>query len=103
MRLLFKRVLFNIDVNRAVGMEGNPLRRKRRVDERRYRVLAASDKQLTVQDSEKYPQFMKYDSSENTLSPVTPELLKPTVVEYIFAFLSKLVSLSAKIFFGIIQ
>ena len=65
--------------------------------------LAASDKQLTVQDSEKYPQFMKYDSSENTLSPVTPELLKPTVVEYIFAFLSKLVSLSAKIFFGIIK
>ena len=65
--------------------------------------LAASDQQLTVRDSEKYPQFMKYDSSENTLSPVTPELLKPTVVEYIFAFLSKLVSLSAKIFFGIIK
>ena len=65
--------------------------------------LAASDEQLTVRDSEKYPQFMKYDSSENTLSPVASELLKPTVVEYIFAFLSKLVSLSVKIFLGIIK
>ena len=64
--------------------------------------LAKSEKQLTVHDSESYPQFMKYDSKTNSLSPVTDELLKPTVVSQIFAFLAKLVKLSADILFSII-
>ena len=64
--------------------------------------LAKSEKQLTVHDSESYPQFMKYDSKTNTLSPVTDELLKLTVVSQIFAFLAKLVKLSADILFSII-
>ena len=64
--------------------------------------LAKSEKQLTVHNSEIYPQFMKYDSKSNTLSPVTDELLKPTVVSQIFAFLAKLVKLSADILFSII-
>ena len=45
---------------------------------------------------------MKYDSKTNSLSPVTDELLKPTVVSQIFAFLTKLVKLSADILFSII-
>lgn len=64
--------------------------------------LAKSEKQFTVHDSESYPQFMKYDSKTNTLSPVTDELLNPTVVSQIFAFLAKLVKLSADILFSII-
>lgn len=65
--------------------------------------LAKSEKQLTVNDNELYPQFMKYDSKNNTLSPVTDELLKPTVVSRIFAFLTKLVRISAEIIFSVIK
>lgn len=65
--------------------------------------LAKSEKQLTVSDSELYPQFMKYDSKTNTLSPVTEELIKPTAISQIFAFLTKLIRLSAELIFSIIQ
>ena len=64
--------------------------------------LAKSEKQLTIYDNASYPQFMKYDSKTNTLSPVTDELLKPTVISQIFAFLTKLVQISAQIIFSII-
>ncbi len=59
--------------------------------------LAKSEKQLTVYDNESYPQFMKYDSKSNTLSPVTEELLKPTVITQIFALLSKIIAFSAEL------
>ncbi len=59
--------------------------------------LAKSKKQLTIYDNASYPQFMKYDSKSNTLSPVTDELLKPTVISQIFAFLSKLIAFSAEL------
>lgn len=65
--------------------------------------LAKSEKQLTVYDSGVYPQFMKYNSKDNTLSPVTDELLKPTAIGRIFDFLTKLIELSAKIIFTIIK
>lgn len=58
--------------------------------------LAKSEKQLTIYDGESYPQFMKYDSKSNTLSPVTDELLKPTVISQIFALLSKIIAFSAE-------
>ena len=63
--------------------------------------LAKSEKQLTIHDSESYPQFMKYNSKSNTLSPVTDELLKSTAISQIFAFLTKLVQISAQIIFSI--
>ncbi len=59
--------------------------------------IAKSEKQLTIYDNASYPQFMKYDSKLNTLSPVTDELLKPTVISQIFAFLSKLIAFSAEL------
>ncbi len=59
--------------------------------------LAKSETQLTVYDNESYPQFMKYDSKSNTLSPVTEELLKPTVITQIFALLSKIIAFSAEL------
>lgn len=63
--------------------------------------LAGSEKQLTIHDSESYPQFMKYDSKSNTLSPVTDKLLEPTVFSQIFAFLSKLAAISAELLLSI--
>lgn len=65
--------------------------------------LAKSEKQLTVYDCELYPQFMKYNSKDNSLSPVTDELLNPTATSKIFSFLTKLIRLSAEIFFTIIK
>lgn len=65
--------------------------------------LMRSEKQLTINDSELYPQFMKYNSKSNTLAPVTDELLKPTAVSQIFAFLVKLVKFSAELIFSVIK
>ena len=45
---------------------------------------------------------MKYNSKSNTLSPVTDgKLLKSTAISQIFAFLTKLVQISAQIIFSI--
>lgn len=65
--------------------------------------LMRSEKQLTIYDNANYPQFMKYNSKSNTLSPVTDELLKPTAVSQIFAFLVKLVKFSAELIFSVIK
>lgn len=65
--------------------------------------LMRSEKKLTIYDNANYPQFMKYNSKSNTLAPVTDELLKPTAVSQIFAFLVKLVKFSAELIFSVIK
>ena len=65
-------------------------------------TLSSSESQLTVQNSG-YSQFMKYNSGDNTLRPVSSDILQPTVMHNIFAFLAKLVKLSAEILFTIIK
>lgn len=65
--------------------------------------LAESKEQQTIYDNNNYPQFMKYNSKDNTLSPVTESLLQPTVISRIFSFLVKIVQTSAQIFFSIIK
>ena len=65
-------------------------------------TLSSSKEQLTVQNSG-YSQFMKYSSDNNTLRPISSDILQPTVMHNVFSFLSKLVALSAEIFFGIVN
>lgn len=65
--------------------------------------LADSETQLTVHDNAKYPQYLKYDCEDSSLSPVTEDLLEPTTLESVFNVLTKLVWYSAKIFFMIFR
>lgn len=64
--------------------------------------LVESEKQLTVSNSG-YSQFMRYNSDDHTLSPVSPDIMKPTAISKIFDFLKSVIELSAKIFFAIIK
>lgn len=59
--------------------------------------LATSEKQLTVYDSEQYPQFMTYDYDNAKLMPLTQEAVAPTTADTIFNVLEKITVVIFKI------
>lgn len=59
--------------------------------------LATSEKQLTVYDSEQYPQFMTYDYDNAKLLPLTEESVAPTTADTIFDILEKITELFFRI------
>lgn len=60
--------------------------------------LAKSEKQVTVFDNEKYPQFMTYDYDNAKLLPLTAESVEPTTTDTIFDIFEKLTHYFFKIF-----